>query len=113
MVEGNLLDLGHEAIAAARNRFDKLSSRSIFAKPLTQYRHADGDVVLFYDRVWPDLTHQLILVDKLTSLFHEQKQEIENLGFKLNRTAIVEQTTLCAVETKTLKVVHFSVSVAH
>jgi hypothetical protein len=77
-----------------------------------QYGYTDGNVILFYNRVGPNLSHQLILLDKLTSHLHKKKQEVKNLGLKLNRPAMMQKTTLGAVKTEPFELIDLSVNVS-
>jgi hypothetical protein len=93
-------DPGDEPVALTGNRDDVFMLITGLAERLSQVRDVGGQVALLNDRVRPDSTQQIILVDQVAAALYQSEQHLELLWVELDRFAGAEQEALLRVETE-------------
>ena len=94
------LNLGHKAIAAARNSDDEPVRAGRFAKNASQRRDVLGQVVFLDDGIWPDGVHDAFRLQEGALVADQVKQGVENPRRERDLHVIPPQQPLFGVETE-------------
>ena len=85
---GSLLNFGHKAIAATRDRHDVVVRAGRFAKDLPQFRDRLREIVLLNNGIWPNRLHDPLLVQHSVVVLDHKKKRIEYSRRQGNRRPV-------------------------